>query len=71
MVRYTKLAHKGFVAFEVETAGFAAHGSRPDLGILASTLRGHKFRKKGDTIEKIDIFYLELEQALKRRSHYV
>ena len=44
---------------------------RPDLGILASTLRGHKFRKEGDTIEKIAIFYLELEQALKRRSHYV
>jgi acyl dehydratase len=43
---------------------------RPDLGILASTLRGHKFRRKGDEVEKIEIFYLELEQALKRRSHY-
>jgi len=27
------VAHKGFVAFEVETRGRAAHGSRPDLGI--------------------------------------
>jgi acetylornithine deacetylase len=27
------VAHKGFVAFEIETAGRAAHGSRPDLGI--------------------------------------
>ena len=44
--------------------------ARPDLGILASTLRGHKFRRKGDEVEKIEIFYLELEQALKRRSHY-
>jgi len=44
---------------------------RPDLGILTSTLRGHKFRKKDDQVEKIEIFYLELEQALKRRSHYV
>jgi len=35
------IAHKGFVAFEAETAGFAAHGSRPDLGIdaIAETLR--------------------------------
>ncbi len=29
------LAHKGFVGFEVETAGHAAHGSRPDLGVDA------------------------------------
>jgi 2-methylfumaryl-CoA hydratase len=44
---------------------------RPDLGTVASTLRGHKFRKKDGVVEKIEIFYLELEQALKRRSHYV
>jgi acetylornithine deacetylase len=29
------VAHRGFVAFEVETAGVAAHGSRPDLGVDA------------------------------------
>jgi acetylornithine deacetylase len=29
------VAHKGFVAFEIETTGRAAHGSRPDLGIDA------------------------------------
>ncbi len=29
------VAHRGFVGFELETAGFAAHGSRPDLGIDA------------------------------------
>jgi acetylornithine deacetylase len=28
-------AHKGFVAFEIETVGRAAHGSRPDLGVDA------------------------------------
>jgi acetylornithine deacetylase len=28
-------SHKGFAGFEVETAGRAAHGSRPDLGIDA------------------------------------
>ncbi len=34
------IAHKGFIAFEVETAGFAAHGSRPDLGIDAIAAMG-------------------------------
>jgi acetylornithine deacetylase len=29
------VAHKGFVAFEIETRGRAAHGSRPDLGVDA------------------------------------
>jgi acetylornithine deacetylase len=35
------VAHKGFVAFEVETRGRAAHGSRPDLGIDAIAKMGH------------------------------
>jgi 2-methylfumaryl-CoA hydratase len=43
---------------------------RPDLGILSVILRGHKFRKKNEDVEKIDIFYLERELAVKRRSHY-
>lgn len=34
------VAHKGFVAFEIETAGRAAHGSRPDLGIDAIAAMG-------------------------------
>jgi len=34
------LAHKGFVALEVETLGRAAHGSRPDLGIDAIAKMG-------------------------------
>jgi acetylornithine deacetylase len=29
------IAHRGFVAFEIETAGVAAHGSRSDLGVDA------------------------------------
>ena len=29
------VAHRGFVGFEIETAGVAAHGSRPDIGIDA------------------------------------
>jgi 2-methylfumaryl-CoA hydratase len=43
---------------------------RPDLGLLATTLRGHKFVKKGAVAEKVEIFYLERELAVKRRSHY-
>ncbi len=33
-------AHKGFVAFEIETLGKAAHGSRPDLGVDAIARMG-------------------------------
>jgi 2-methylfumaryl-CoA hydratase len=46
---------------------------RPDLGVLAVTLRGHKFRKPKDGEsgpQKVDIFYLERELAVRRRSHY-
>jgi 2-methylfumaryl-CoA hydratase len=43
---------------------------RPDLGILATVLRGHKFIRKDGKFEKVDVFYLEREIALKRRSHY-
>ncbi len=35
------VAHKGFVAFEIETKGRAAHGSRPDLGVDAIAKMGH------------------------------
>lgn len=34
------VAHKGFVGFEVEAHGRAAHGSRPDLGIDAIAAMG-------------------------------
>jgi 2-methylfumaryl-CoA hydratase len=43
---------------------------RPDLGKLLTTLRGHKFVQKGDEWEKIEVFVLERELAVKRRSHY-
>ncbi|HJQ83326.1 MAG TPA: MaoC family dehydratase [Candidatus Binatia bacterium] len=43
---------------------------RPDLGILDTVLRGHKFARRGDATEKIEIFYLERAIAVKRRSHY-
>lgn len=43
---------------------------RPDLGVVATTLRGHKFVKKGDEWMKTEVFVLERELAVKRRSHY-
>jgi acetylornithine deacetylase len=33
-------AHKGFIWLEIETAGIAAHGSRPDLGVDAIAKMG-------------------------------
>jgi 2-methylfumaryl-CoA hydratase len=44
---------------------------RADLGIVETTLRGHKFVKKADDWEKMEVFVLERELAVKRRSHYV
>jgi acetylornithine deacetylase len=34
------IAHKGFVALQLETTGVAAHGSRPDLGVDAIVKMG-------------------------------
>jgi acetylornithine deacetylase len=34
------VAHRGFVGFEIETTGVAAHGSRPDLGVDAIVKMG-------------------------------
>ncbi len=35
------VAHRGFVAWEIETTGRAAHGSRPELGVDAIAHMGH------------------------------
>ena len=34
------VAHRGFLLFEIETAGVAAHGSRPELGVDAIARMG-------------------------------
>jgi acetylornithine deacetylase/succinyl-diaminopimelate desuccinylase family protein len=41
------LAHRGFVWFEVETIGKAAHGSRPDLGVDAIVKMGQVLTEMG------------------------
>ncbi len=43
---------------------------RLDLGIIETILHGHKFIRKEDKPERVEIFYLEREIAVKRRSHY-
>jgi acetylornithine deacetylase len=42
------VAHKGFVAFEIETEGRAAHGSRPDLGVDAIARIGEVLVRLGE-----------------------
>jgi 2-methylfumaryl-CoA hydratase len=43
---------------------------RPDLGLLDTLLSGHKFVRKESGVERVEIFQLERELAVKRRSHY-
>ncbi len=69
--RHTAPIFAGDTVFaSTEVKGVSDMPGRPDLGILSAVLRGHKFVRKGDATEKVEIFYLERELALKRRSHY-
>ena len=69
--RHTAPIFAGDTVFaSTEIRGVGDFPGRPDLGVLAATLRGHKFVKKGDAVEKVEIFYLEREIALKRRGNY-
>ncbi|MDX2167646.1 MAG: MaoC family dehydratase [Deltaproteobacteria bacterium] len=43
---------------------------RPDVGVLDTILRGHKFVTKNGAAERVEIFYLERSIVVKRRSHY-
>jgi len=51
------IAHRGWVAFDIETRGRAAHGSRPDLGVDA-------IAKMGPILVQIEA----LDQSLQGRS---
>jgi 2-methylfumaryl-CoA hydratase len=44
---------------------------REDLGVLEVTLRGQKYDRSEGEEKKVEIFYLERELAVKRRSHYL
>jgi 2-methylfumaryl-CoA hydratase len=74
--RHTGPLFSGDTVFaSTEIRDVRPHPSREDLGVLVTTLRGHKFRaadpKKGETgPQKLEIFVLERELAVRRRSHY-
>ncbi|MGH7965734.1 MAG: MaoC family dehydratase [Candidatus Binatia bacterium] len=53
-----------------EITGKRDYPGRSDLGVVSTILRGHKFVRKGEAWEKMEIFYLEREMAVKRRSQY-
>jgi 2-methylfumaryl-CoA hydratase len=69
--RHTAPIFAGDTVFAVsEVRGKRDLPGRPDLGILDTVLRGHKFVRRDGAVQKVDIFYLERDLALKRRSHY-
>lgn len=49
------VAHRGFVGFEIETAGVAAHGSRSDLGVDA-------IAKMGPILVALDALQADLQR---------
>jgi 2-methylfumaryl-CoA hydratase len=76
-VRYATGRHTGpvfagdTVFASTEIRGVRDVPGRSDLGLVETTLRGHKFVKKDGRWEKVEIFALERDLAVKRRSHYV
>lgn len=69
--RHTAPIFAGDTVFaSTEISGKRDLSGREDLGVLSVTLRGHKFERAGDEEKRVDIFYLERELAVKRRSHY-
>lgn len=72
--RHTSPLFAGDTVFaSTEIRACRDYPGRPDLGLLAVTLRGHKFRKPKEGEQgpqKVEIFVLERELAVKRRSHY-
>ena len=76
-IRYATGRHTGpvfvgdTVFAETEISGTRDYPGRPDLGVVETVLRGHKWgpASAGDP-QKTDVFYLERELAMKRRSHY-
>ncbi len=53
-----------------EITGTHEFAGRPDLGVLETILRGHKFASADGATKKTEIFYLERSLVVKRRSHY-
>ena len=70
--RHTAPIFAGDTVFATtEIRGKRDWAERPDLGVLSMILRGHKYVRKEGKCERVEIFYLEREIGVKRRSHYV
>ncbi len=54
-----------------ESTGSRDSPGGEDVGILEANLHGHKCERKDGEEKRVEIFYLEREIAVKRRSHYV
>jgi 2-methylfumaryl-CoA hydratase len=69
--RHTAPLFAGDTVFaSTEITAAEPHPERADLGVVSTILRGHKYVRKENRSEKVDIFVLERTLALKRRSHY-
>jgi 2-methylfumaryl-CoA hydratase len=70
--KHTAPLFAGDTAFaSTEITGARDYPGRPDLGVLDTILRGHKFAPTASgAVERVEIFYLERSLAVKRRSHY-
>ncbi len=72
--RHTGPVFAGDTVFaSTEIRELREYPGREDLGVLATTLRGHKFRQPGkgeDGPQRTPVFELERELAVRRRSHY-
>ncbi len=69
--RHTGPVFVGDTVFaSTEISGQRDYPGRPDLGIVTTLLRGHKFVEKDSSWDRHEVFYLEREMAVKRRSHY-
>lgn len=75
-IRYASGRHTGpvfagdTIFASTEIKGKRDFPKRSDLGVLETILRGYKFVRKNGACEKMEVFYLERELAVKRRSHY-
>jgi len=69
--RHTAPVFAGDTVFaSTEIRGCGEYPGRDDLGLVETTLHGHKFVKKDGAWQKVEVFRLEREIAVRRRSHY-
>ncbi len=69
--RHTAPVFAGDTVFaSSEIRGIRDLDGRPDLGILETTLTGHKFARQDGEWQRVEVFRLEREVVVKRHSHY-